>query len=79
MSSETKRGRRDSVGVSRPTAAQPSAPRRAGSPGCILMPTVAEPRQVPAAGTEDLVTTAKALARWENEGGRVLAAGQRLN
>lgn len=77
MSSETKRGRRDSGEASRPGRARPSVPRSPDSPGCILNPTNAESLQDPSAETQDMATTAKALARWENEGGRVLAAGQR--
>lgn len=77
MSSEAKRGRRDSGGASRPDTARASARRSAGNPGCSVNATSPECRKDASAGSQGMATTAKALARWENEGGRVLEAGQR--
>lgn len=72
MSRETRRGGRDSGEAMRPSTAGTSVPRSSGRPGCVL---IATNRDAPAE-TESMATAAQALARWENEGGRVLA-GQR--
>ena len=75
MGQETKRGRHGSVG--RPRGAQSSSPQHAGGLACIS--NVSEPESVrdPPTETQGTAAAAKALARWENEGGRVLAADPR--
>jgi hypothetical protein len=77
MSKSTKRRRQDSGAASRPSTAGASAPRTSGSLGCILNATNSESLKDAPAETGSITNTAKALARWENEGGRVLHAGQR--
>jgi hypothetical protein len=76
MSAKTKRGRRDSGGAGRPNTARASAPRGRRSPDCFLNATNPESLKDASAETQGMATVTKALERWENEGGRVLQAGQ---
>jgi hypothetical protein len=76
MSRETKRTRRGSGRTSRPSNAGASSPQGSGSSGCLRNATDSESPKDPPAETQSTAAAAKALARWENEGGRVVEAGQ---
>jgi hypothetical protein len=74
MSRKTKRGRRESGGASRPNTAQALTPLNPGSHDRFLNAADPESLKDASAETRGMATAAKALARWENEGGRVLQA-----
>lgn len=78
MCRETKR-RRGGSGRGRPGTAQASSPQSSGDVVRIPNATDLEPPKDPQGETQSTAATAKALARWENEGGRVVGAGQPLS
>lgn len=81
MGQETKRrGRDEGAGrASRPrkVSVGDSSPHGSGGMAPILNATHSQSLNNPPAETQSTAAAARALARWENEGGRVLAADQR--
>ncbi len=76
MNPETKRGRRSSGPASRPSSARALSLQSSGGLACTPSATDPESLEEPPAVTQSTTSAAKALARWENEGGRVLEAAQ---
>jgi hypothetical protein len=78
MGQEAKRGGRGADRASRSgkVCRGDSSPHGSGGLVSVLHATYSESLKDPPAESQSMATAAKALARWENEGGRVLEAGQ---
>ncbi len=72
MNRETKHGRHGSSGTSPHNRRGSPATRAPGSVARTQDATDSETRGKPRTGSQSTTATAMALARWENEGGRVV-------